>query len=81
MVPILGRGASFVATGTGRTGPAPPWIQGRITSIPAPPHGIQAATPIIAGLLSLSRFRQMAQTMKALVKREANKGIWLEQVP
>lgn len=23
----------------------------------------------------------MAQTMKALVKREANKGIWLEQVP
>ncbi len=23
----------------------------------------------------------MAQTMKALVKRETNKGIWLEQVP
>ena len=47
-----------------------------------PRPGRDGPRAIIAGLFPASpRTSAMTQTMKALVKREAGKGIWMEQVP
>nr|KAJ9629050.1 hypothetical protein H2204_009219 [Knufia peltigerae] len=59
----------------------PPAHSFRSTNAPAAQHGKSAWRPIIRAFPLMSSTPMAQQTMKALVKREAAKGIWMEEVP
>jgi len=58
----------------------PPAHAFRSASAPAAQHWNSAQTSIIRAFPLMSSTPMAQQTMKALVKREAAKGIWLEEV-